>query len=192
MARQLLKSDTQWFAYLSDEERTAHPYMTEVWGDGHCNHPFIDLVAQPDAIAQLPEVVEFPALALLLAAANGTNDLLMTTACHPGTCEHPPTPEGFTRSAGALVYLALRDEARNKDPQTLIALARELVQAIDWAQVPDLRLLLTIEPYKSWRDRPGYYGLAFEFHALANDNVEAWGKAAAYSPVLAAAIAAVR
>lgn len=190
MSERLSAPASQWKVRLSDEGRTAHPYCTEVWGDGFHNHPAVDLVKHPEMICLLPEIKEFPALGRLLVAANVMNKRLRTTACSPGAIACiPKRCNGFTRAAGALIHVALRDDPMNKQRQNLVDFAHALVQAIEWTEMPDLWVTLTVEPYKSWHGMTGFYGLAFEFSACAHDDDAAWKKARAYAHRLATAIA---
>ena len=133
MDKQRLEHGLGWAIVYSTEGVTSYPFKTERWHDGEGerhNHPCVDLVAEPQLIESLPEVVEYPFLLQVLRALNAAAGSVRSTQCTPGLVDNTRTGTLPPFFAGATVHVAYRDSNRNAHPHDLVELARKIVAAL--------------------------------------------------------------
>lgn len=172
-----------WSLWFSLEGRTAHPYLAEAWGEGHVNFPPIDLVAAPEGVDSIPEVQKFAALREVLLAANIAGGQIQSTQSDCGIVERADGK----KSAGAIFHLAFRDEGKNRTPVDLVQLAYRIESNLSRPS-SQFSIRFTVEPYKSWHGKQGYWGLAVEFSGVGSDEASAWDAANEAAQVVATSL----
>jgi hypothetical protein len=186
---QLLRKSIWWELRYSDEATTAHPFKPETWrdegGNLRVNHPTLDLVADPELITSLPEVEFFPPLRHVLTAVNVSTQVFRSTQSTSGV----HTNAARSRfEAGANVHIAYREEERNKWPCNLADAGLAISSHLPVRSVEGARIILTVEPYKSWHLRQGYFGLSLNFYCSADASRTACEGASMVAAQLAIAI----
>jgi hypothetical protein len=185
----LLRKSSWWELRYSDEATTAHPYKPEIWRDENnntrVNHPPLDLVAEPEQIDALPEVIKFPPLKHVLMAVTVETDVFRSTQSTAGI------QTNAARSwfeAGANLHIAYRKEELNRWPCNLADAGFWICESLPEGSETGAKIVLTVEPYKSWHMRLGYFGLSLNFYCSAETAHSAFAGASTTAIQLAEAI----
>lgn len=183
---QVIAKGPNWIIHRWEEAETTVPYKSESWGDNRVNHTYLDLVAHPELIDDIPEVREFPPLGSVLKTINSSASSFMTSACDCGVIEQG-IDRGRHFAAGGMVYMMFRDLALNRDVAALEKVAVKLADALAEEKSPH-SYSIVLAPLKQLHGLLDCWGLKLEFVGLSPDETVAWACAEVTAKKLVAAL----
>lgn len=114
---------------ISNKWGAAIPYGPVNHGDGHRNHGYKKLKADPDAIHNVPEVLDWPEIQEFLTAINSSTSPIESVGCEKGFFSVNP-PGDARVELGSYVEVIFTEAGLNEQPENSLLLATELLPAV--------------------------------------------------------------
>lgn len=157
---------------------------------GWMRGPYVDLIANPDAIDTIPELAKSPSLKALVVAATGETSQLCTIGCD--VAEFPGKgDDGPGAHVGADVNYCFRDFNKACDQERNVDLATWMLGGLNDAPPEGMHVNyeFVIEPLKSYYGKRGAFSVMAKPIGYGETFAEAWASYEWAATQLAASVA---
>jgi len=171
---------------------TLVPYASANRADGNVNHGWLDLRGRPDLVSQIPEARKSAGLTKLLEAIAQPSSELMSSGCECAAFDHGEEAPNSRWHVGGFVDVMFKDAERNRDPESLVTLARRLLAGVRGSEEHHFGFEMIVEPLKAFFGHDGCHALMAKPIGYGPDEQKAWTNFNFAASALADAVTALR